>query len=304
MNITTPVLTGDRTSMSISLDDGRKLSFAEYGPENGKPFILFHGSPGSRISEDHPLLYKLGIRMIYPERPGYGQSSPYPNASFRSWSEDVASLIKHLKIDTASIGGVSGGGPYALACAALIPGKVETLSLIASAAPADIPGYKENMALSNKMGYIINKYTPFLVRWVSQNFAKNLRKHPYKTIKQINQQLCPSDQNILDDMEKNGGMEVIIEHLNEAFANGVDGHVKDMALFTKKWNLPYEKITCPVHIWHGEEDTLAPLPGIKALSQLLLNVQENVIPNAGHLLMEDEKIFKLMLESIKTYETD
>ena len=99
-------------------------------------------------------------------------------------------------------------------------------------------------------------------------------------------------------MEENGSLDIIIEHLNEAFVNGVDGHVSDMSIFTKKWNIPYEAIQCPVHIWHGEEDTLAPLPGAIALSKMIKNANTLFIPKAGHLIMEKEELLKEILVQI------
>lgn len=299
MDLATSVKTEDRTSMSISLEDNRILSYATYGPEDGTPFILFHGSPGSRISMDDELFHQLGIKMIYPERPGYGNSSANPKATFKSWAADMEAFLDHLELEKVAIGGGSGGGPYALACAAYNPDRFNSVSLIASAAPHDIPGYKDGMAMTNRLGYLLNKYAPFVVKYISQNFAKGLKKNPDKTFNQVFNQLCEADKAIIQLMKENGTYPVMVEHLQEAFVNGVEGHLADMRIFSKKWDIPYQKISCPVHIWHGEDDTLAPILGAKAFAEFLPNTETHFMANAGHLLTENPITLQQILEKVK-----
>ncbi|TPN86905.1 alpha/beta fold hydrolase [Aquimarina algicola] len=299
MKTITSAHTEDRTSMSIRLSDNRILSYSTYGPEDGIPFIVFHGSPGSRISAENDLCYQLGIKMIYPERPGYGNSSPNPKASFLSWATDINEFLNHLQLEKTALGGVSGGGPYAMACAAQYPHRFTSLSLISSAAPQDLPGYKNQMAISNKLGYLLNKYTPFLIRSISKSFARGLKNNPERTFNQVFKQLCEADKNIICLMKKSEAFQIAVDHLQEAFSNGVEGHVTDMKIFSRKWNIPYQEITCLIHIWHGEDDTLAPILGAKELANLLPNAKPNYIKNAGHLLTEDSKILSQILSKVK-----
>ncbi len=289
----------DRTSMSCSLRDRRNLSYSIYGPDEGIPFVMFHGSPGSRISMEDDLLHRIGVKMIYPERPGYGNSSPHPNATFLSWADDIREFLDYLEVENVAIGGASGGGPFAMACAAAFPERLSSLTLISSAAPQNLPGYKNKMAFGNRLGYFLNKYAPFLMKYATASFAKRMLKNPEKTFDQIFKQLGEADRKVIRSMKEEGTFRVILDHLREAYSNGVKGHIMDNQILTEDWNILYDKITCPVHIWHGEEDTLAPIPGVRALAAFLPHATPNYIAGAGHLLMENQEVFGQILDTVR-----
>ncbi len=300
MNMSTSAQVVDRTTMSFSLKDHRTLSYSIYGPEDGVPFVMFHGSPGSRISAEDDVLYDIGVKLICPERPGYGNSSPNPEATLTSWVEDISAFLDHLKLEKVAIGGGSGGGPYAMACAAAFQDRLSSLTLISSAAPLDIPGVRKKMAWGNVLGYFLNKYAPFLMRSASRNFAKKMLADPEKTFDQtIFKQVGEADRNTLLSMKENGTFHVILDHCREAFVNGAEGHMADMRILSHDWNIPYDEIGSPVHIWHGEEDNLSPIPGARAMATLLPNAITHYIAGAGHLLMEIEAVFRDILNTIK-----
>lgn len=300
MNMSTSAQAVDRTRMSFSLQDHRTLSYSIYGPEEGIPFVMFHGSPGSRISMDDELLHKIGVKMIYPERPGYGHSSPNPDATLSSWVEDVQALLDHLKLEKAAIGGGSGGGPYAMACAATYPERLSSLTLISSAAPQDIPGIRKKMARGNVLGYFLSKYAPFLMRYASRSFAKRMLKDPVKAFDEsVMKQVGEADRRTIDTMKQNGTFQVILDHCREAYINGAEGHIADMRILSQDWNIKYDEINCPIHIWHGEEDTLSPVQGAKAMADFIPGATPHYITGAGHLLMEIEAVFRDILISVK-----
>ena len=110
--------TNDR---NISTENGHKIRIIEAGQPDGIPILVHTGTPGSS------LLYtswvkdaeSRGIRLISYDRPGYGGSTPQPGRTVASAANDVAAIAKELKLNRLSVWGVSGGGPHALACAAL-----------------------------------------------------------------------------------------------------------------------------------------------------------------------------------------
>ena len=99
---------------SITLRDGRRLSYLEFGALDGEPVLFFHGTPGSRLfyHPDESILINLGIRLITVDRPGYGRSDPKPNRTYLDWPDDVEQLVTKLKLDRFAIAGHSGGGPH------------------------------------------------------------------------------------------------------------------------------------------------------------------------------------------------
>jgi pimeloyl-ACP methyl ester carboxylesterase len=107
---------------SIQLKDNRNLGFAEYGKRDGVPVLYFHGTPGSRLMPraDIGVAEKVGIRLIVPDRPGYGVSDFQPARQVVDWPNDVVELADALALARFGIVSVSGGSPYAAACACAI----------------------------------------------------------------------------------------------------------------------------------------------------------------------------------------
>src|SRR5262245_41182118 len=112
----------DRT---MTLGDGRILAFAEWGDRSGRPVLLFHGMPGSRLlCPDLGATETAGVRLITLDRPGYGRSGPHQGRTLLDSANDVRELADHLSLAHVSIIGWSSGGPHALACARGIPDRV------------------------------------------------------------------------------------------------------------------------------------------------------------------------------------
>src|SRR5262249_37258319 len=99
----------------ITLADGRRLAFCEYGAPQGKPVFSFPGWPGSRLEARlaAPTARRFNARLIAVDRPGFGRSDFKKRRTLVDWPGDVAKLADALGLDRFSIAGVSGGGPYA-----------------------------------------------------------------------------------------------------------------------------------------------------------------------------------------------
>src|SRR5262245_1967028 len=101
----------------VTVGGGRKLAYTDIGDPNGACIFFFHGAPLSRlqlVSLDDRLAAR-GLRVVSPDRPGYGRSSPQPNRSTADWPADVAALADALAIRRFIVAGHSSGGPYAVA---------------------------------------------------------------------------------------------------------------------------------------------------------------------------------------------
>src|SRR5437867_366139 len=121
----------------LTLSSARRLGWAEYGARGGRPVLVFHGLPGSR-KQRHPdgeISLDLGARMLHLERPGFGISDPAPGRTLAGWARDVSEACDLLGVETMRILGVSGGGPYALACAAALGLRVERIAVVSGVGP-------------------------------------------------------------------------------------------------------------------------------------------------------------------------
>ena len=131
----------------IILKDGRKLGYAEYGATEGRPILYFHGFPGSRL--DLPLCVTndiatdLNVRIIAIDRPGIGLSDFKRKRTFLDWPDDVVELADERSLDRFSVLGMSGGGPYAVVCAYMIPERLTSVGIVSGMGPANAPGIKQ-----------------------------------------------------------------------------------------------------------------------------------------------------------------
>src|SRR4051794_20731127 len=121
----------------LRLSDGRRLAYCEYGSPAGKPVLYFHGWPGSRLEAKlaDPVAKKFNAKIIAIDRPGFGMSDFKPNRTLLDWPLDVCELADALGLDRFAVVGVSGGGPYALACARRIPERLTSVAVICGVGP-------------------------------------------------------------------------------------------------------------------------------------------------------------------------
>src|SRR4029450_4786145 len=126
----------------LTLAGGRRLRFEVYGGGQGPLVFLAHDTPGSRLAlePDHSTLDRLGVRLVCYDRPGYGGSDRAPGRTIADAAEDIANIADALDAATFSVYGIGGGGPHALACAALLVDRVTRLAALAGPAPPDAEG--------------------------------------------------------------------------------------------------------------------------------------------------------------------
>jgi pimeloyl-ACP methyl ester carboxylesterase len=156
------------SSYTVILSDGRKLGYSEYGSPTGHAIFYHHDLPGSRLEAAfyHDLGLELDLRIIAVDRPGIGWSTPHPQRKLLDCSKDLESLVEHLQLESYSILGASGGGPYVLACAASLPSsKLKCISIVCGLGPSDI-GMK-GADFMHQLGFPYAwKYAPgFLKEW-------------------------------------------------------------------------------------------------------------------------------------------
>ncbi|MGH8996079.1 MAG: alpha/beta fold hydrolase, partial [Acidimicrobiales bacterium] len=127
----------------LVLSDGRELAWAELGRPDGVPVIALHGSPGTRcfLAPHGETARGLGVRLIAPDRPGYGLSTYDAGRTFRSGADDVRQLADHLGLDRFAVLGASSGGPNVAACSRFHGDRMFGCAIVSSPAPpeADTP---------------------------------------------------------------------------------------------------------------------------------------------------------------------
>ncbi len=205
------------------------------------------------------------MRIIIPERPGYGLSDPAPGRIISNWANDVIELADYLGIDRFHVAGGSGGGPYTLACAIHSPERVISATLFSSGVPPEFVDKSKNMQTGNRIIFFLSKYAPLLLKALSANIANTVKKHPEKFAAQMLAKSPEWDRRL---MEKQSGDHSMM-HVKEAFRQGGDGNYRDTLLVCHPWSLDLGKIAVPVFMWHGKADTLMPVSSARAFSKLI-----------------------------------
>jgi pimeloyl-ACP methyl ester carboxylesterase len=269
----------------ISLVDGRVLGYAEYGPADGWPILYFHGTPGSR-KERHPnmaLALSAGARVVVVERPGYGVSSPKPGRKLIEWPRDVSAVADALGIDSFAVLGVSGGGPHALACAHALRERVFAGAVVSSLAPVDRPGGMAGLSSLVRLGLWMGRHAPWLVQ-PSLWLVGNPRRRPQEFALRGWAKLGKADQEVLRRPEV---VALMVENFREAARHGLRGYADDVCIFGRPWGFELGAIHCPIYIWHGDDDRIAPPHMGRYLASAIANCHAHFIPGAGHFLAVD-----------------
>lgn len=281
----------------VRLPDGRQLGYTEYGDPQGAPVFLFHGTPGSRIAfaDDDPVATELGVRLITPDRPGFGLSDFHAGRTLLHWAGDVAALADHLGIRRFAVAGASGGGPHTAACAHAMPERVTAAALISSASPLDAPNATRGMAWGNRLGLALQRRAPWLVRALMVLQARSILQAPELFLASLAKQLCESDRRVLADPEQR---KVAIMHLQEGVRPGPRGMAYEAVLVSRPWGFGLTEIRVPIHVWHGEDDTLAPISMGRHLAATIPGSRAHFLPGVGHLVAEHEEHWRAILGTL------
>ena len=247
----------DRTQQRFQLPDGRDLGFAEYGDARGLPVFYFHGFPGSRLearlAEQEAAPH--GIRFIAVDRPGYGLSDPKRRRALLDWADDVIDLADFLGIQRFSVIGVSGGGPYATACAFKIPHRLIKVVLVCGLGPVVSARRKSRATGLNVHGLRLAGRFPLLARVSFAAVALMYRRRPDLMLALISRRLAACDRQALQIPQL---QQLLCGSFREAFRGSLLGPARDLVLYGRDWGFPLHEIQVPTRLWHGERDAVVP----------------------------------------------
>lgn len=275
----------DRSSQDQAhqLPDGRSLAWREYGVTGGYPVVYFHGIPGSRLDGriTADAAEAAGLRMIAPDRPGFGMSSPCAGRrSYAGWVDDVVSLADALEIDRFAIVAYSAGGPYALAACAALGDRVTRVAIVSGAAPAEMPGYRKGIGPTDKAMTLLAPRLPWLVRPLVGLAARQARLRPERFGKSADRDFrAPADRRILD-----GELRAQLPGLFlESTRGGPAGVVEDFAVWARPSRIDLSRVSGPVMLWHGEDDRTIPCSHARWIAARIASAELTVWPGVGHL---------------------
>jgi pimeloyl-ACP methyl ester carboxylesterase len=276
---------------TIRLRDGRQLAYAQWGDPRGLPVLHFHGTPGSRLDRHHDdsLYSTLSLRYITIDRPGYGRSDPKPDLTFLDWADDVEQLADALEIERFRILAVSGGSAFAAGTCLGLAERVDRAAIVSGVGPADRPGSRKGMALSERLTYT----APGLAGIGLSVGAKLAQRNPALATRMFGHGLGP-DRVVLERPE---AATLLRTAFTESLRQGPGAAVHENALYARPWGFRPEDVTTEIQLWHGDRDRIVPLHHAEDLAYRFPNASLTVLPGAGHLVVvaHAERILRALI---------
>jgi pimeloyl-ACP methyl ester carboxylesterase len=263
--------------------DGRQLSTQTYGDPDGSPVFLLHGTPGSRLGP-HPraaVLHRLGVRLIAFDRPGYGGSDRMQGRLVADVAADVATIADDYQLTRFAVVGRSGGGPHALACAALLPDRVTRAAVLVGLAPRGAAGldWYDGMAQSNVLEYAAAETGYAGLAAHLKTTMDAIRANPAYLVAQLQADLPDLDRRVVAD---SGIRSMLIETYAEALRSSDYGWIDDAVAFCLSWGFDPADVAVPVLLWHGASDRFSPASHARWLADRIPAATVLVQPDAAH----------------------
>ena len=283
---------------SVVLEDERQLGYAEYGPATGRPMLWFHGTPGARRQippEAQKAAHARDVRLIAVERPGIGSSTPHRYASLLDWAADIEWLCDALGVSNFSVVGLSGGGPYALACAHELADRVVAVAVLGGVAPAVGPDAASGgtSTLTRLMSPVF-AYTHKPLDPIMRSLVRVLEPLADRAVDLFASMMPPGDQRVFADPE-------IRKMFQDDLLRGSRRHMQaiflDAILFGREWGFSLEAIRVPIHMWYGDSDNIVPVEHGEHMAEKIPHSTLRVRAEEGHLggLGASREIFDTLL---------
>jgi pimeloyl-ACP methyl ester carboxylesterase len=268
----------------MTLPDGRQLEYLQTGPDDG-PVLLFHaGTPNPAV--DFSALTspatELGLRTISYSRPGYGTSTEQPGRTVADSVADVAALLDALGVESFHTLGWSGGGPHALACAALLDQRCIAATVLAGVAPYRAPGL-DFLAGMDDMN--VEEFTAATEGF--DTLTKFLQPAAVGIANISGSSMVEGMDSLLSEVDRDAltgaFADEMAEGMRHGLSNGIAGWRDDDLAFTASWGFSLRNITIPVAIWQGRQDRMVPFAHGQWLAAEIPGAQAHLFADEGHL---------------------
>lgn len=265
---------------AIVLPDGRILGYAEYGDPRGQPVFVFHGWLGSRLQGQRfdAAARQLGVRIVAPDRPGFGISDLQRDRTLADWPRDVTVLADRLGIERFAAFGSSGGTPYALACAYWLRDRVRVAGLAGAISPLlSRPGSFYGRR-ARALASVANRF-PISSRVALSVTGLGFSSVPDWMLDRAARGFPECDRAVMSSARYR---QLALADMRQSFASGSAGAASDLVILTGDWGFGLGDVTVPVRLWHGEMDPVVPLAAAREIARSLPNCRSTFVPDQGH----------------------
>ena len=270
---------------NIAVGDDRQIGFAEFGDPQGRAVFWLHGTPGARRQipmEARVYAERRQIRLIGIDRPGIGSSTPYQYDTVFAFADDLRTIADTLGIDKMEVIGLSGGGPYALACAAAMPDRVMAAGVIGGVAPTT----GSDGIAGGVMGSVGLRVAPLLqvaggpIGLAASALIRLIRPLASPAADLYGRVSPEADRRLLARPEIKA---MFLDDLLNGSRKQMAAPFADVVVFARDWGFRLDEVKVPVRWWHGDHDHIVPFEhGLHVVAKLP-DVEMYHLPGESHL---------------------
>jgi len=244
----------------VQAGGGRTIRTLALGPDDGTPVLWHHGNPGSRVPPvAADVLEDVGVRLITYDRPGGGRSTPSPGRVVADGGRDAQLIADAWGVHRLATAGISGGGAFALATAAALPGRVTAAAVLSGAAPSDAEGLDFTAGMTANNAGAAEEGAREVDRRAALAEMEPVRRaildDPVAALRGFAEEFSHADRAALDRPDVR---DPIAAGMAECLRVSGEGWLDDSLAFARPWGFDVAAIRVHVEIWHGREDTASP----------------------------------------------
>lgn len=261
----------------VTRADGTTLAVAEYGAPDGWPVVCFHGNPGSRLlwRAYDAAARDQDLRLIAPDRPGFGRSPYDPTHTVGGFHEDVLALAEALDLDSFGVIGFSAGGAYAASMASAAPDRVTTAVLVSSVSP---PAVQRDLGSgTDRLGQLLLEHVPGAARAMFGVTALLADRRPDRLERILLSDASEHDEAVFEDSLG----ELLLADARETFHQDSRGAAHEFPQLGADWGVDLDTGHAPLSLWHGRNDGTVPIERAKAAETYLPEADLTVVAD-GH----------------------
>jgi pimeloyl-ACP methyl ester carboxylesterase len=272
------------SSFVVGLSGGRSLEVSASGPDQGTPLVLHHGTPSER-TQYPPFVQAAaarGLRLVTYSRPGYGGSSRQPGRVIADCAADTLVIVDQLGAGRFYTAGWSGGGPHALACAALLGDRVLACATIAGVGPFGAAGldFMEGMGRDNQEEFRAALTGP-------SDLQAYLERQAEVFAEVTGEQVAAALGDLVSPVDVGALTGDFAAYLattfRQAVSTGIWGWFDDDLAFTRPWGFDLDEVNVPVVVWQGGQDRMVPFAHGQWLATQVPGARPRLLPEEGHL---------------------
>jgi pimeloyl-ACP methyl ester carboxylesterase len=270
----------DDADHELTLADGRRMTWSEFGAPGGRPVLSCHGGLLCRFDVEPCAdgFAAAGVRVLSPDRPGVGRSDRAPGRATADWTDDARQLLDALELDRVAVVGWSLGAQYAAAVAARLGDRVSALALVAGCPPLDDPErFRELNAMDRRLARLSHR-SAFVARMVFATMARLGHRSPLRLARFEAKHSPPADAAVID---AHG------EWLGVAMGEGARdaaGMVDEYRAFVAPWGFALDDIAAPTTVHQGTADTLVPPKWADELTAAIRGASSTTYDGEGHMI--------------------